>query len=99
MRACYRFAMTHTLKRSLPAQILAAVAIGMALGALFPDGQLKPLAEVGKAIIHWVKLIAGPFLFLTIVASIVEVQLSAGHGLRLVAIALVNTAVAIAIGV
>ncbi len=83
---------------SLPAQILIAVTVGMALGALFPDAQLKPMGEVGKAIIHWVKLIAGPFLFLTIVTAIVEVQVGWSHGLRLVFIALLNTAIAIALG-
>lgn len=83
---------------SLPAQILMAVAFGILLGALFPDGQLKWLGEIGKVVIHWVKLIAGPFLFLTIVASIVEVQLSVNHGMRLVAIALFNTAIAIILG-
>jgi DAACS family dicarboxylate/amino acid:cation (Na+ or H+) symporter len=86
------------LKNSLPLQIVLAVVLGIALGALFPHGELKPLSEVGKAVIHWVKLIAGPFLFLTIVASIVEVELKPGDGLRLVAIALLNTAIAIAFG-
>lgn len=86
------------LKNSLPLQIALAVALGVALGMFFPNGELKPFSEVGKAIIHWVKLIAGPFLFLTIVASIVEVQLKATDGFRLVLIACVNTAIAIAIG-
>src|SRR5262245_61170082 len=86
------------LKNSLPLQIVLAVVAGVVFGALFPDGQLKSLSEIGKAVIHWVKLIAGPFLFLTIVASIVEVQLRASDGLRLVFIALLNTAIAIAIG-
>ncbi|HEY8278223.1 MAG TPA: cation:dicarboxylase symporter family transporter, partial [Bdellovibrionota bacterium] len=69
------------------------------LGTIFPGGQLKPASELGKLVIHWVKLIAGPFLFLTIVASVVEVSLSAGHALRVVAIALFNTAISICIGI
>lgn len=90
---------TNCWYQSLPLQILAAVACGILLGILFPEGRLKALSEGGRIIIHWVKLIAGPFLFLTIVASIVEVRLRASHGVRLVAIALFNTAVAIAIGI
>lgn len=88
----------NRLKKSLPLQIVLAVVFGLLLGGLFPNAELKPLSEVGKAVIHWVKLIAGPFLFLTIVASVVEVELKPRDGLRLVAIALLNTAIAIAIG-
>ncbi len=89
---------TAQLKNSLPLQIVLAVVIGVLAGALFPNGQLSALSEIGKAVIHWVKLIAGPFLFLTIVASIVEVELKASDGLRLVVIAVVNTAIAIGLG-
>ncbi len=88
----------NRLKKSLPLQILIAVVLGLILGSLFPNAELKPLSEIGKAVIHWVKLIAGPFLFLTIVASVVEVELKASDGLRLVGIALLNTAIAIALG-
>lgn len=88
----------ETIRQSLPLQILMAVLGGVLLGSLFPGAELKPLSEVGKLIIHWVKLIAGPFLFLTIVAAVVEVQILLGHGLRLVFIAFLNTAIAILIG-
>lgn len=84
---------------SLPAQIVLAVLLGIALGFLFPEAKLKPLGDIGKAIIHWVKLIAGPFLFLTIAASIAEVRVRAGQGLRLVLIAVFNTSIAILIGI
>lgn len=90
--------MINKLKRSLPLQIIVAVIIGVALGALFPGGQLKPFSEIGKAIIHWVKIIAGPFLFFTIVASIIEVQLRAKDGFKLVVIAVLNTIIAIVVG-
>ncbi len=86
------------LKISLPVQILIAVGLGAMAGLIFPNAELKPLSEMGKIVIHWVKLIAGPFLFLTIVASIVEVELRASDGLKLVAIALFNTTCAIVIG-
>lgn len=83
---------------SLPKQILLAVVAGLLLGTMFPDSTMKPMADIGKLIIHWIKLIAGPFLFLTITASVVQVRLSLGHGARLVAIAFFNTAIAITIG-
>ncbi len=86
------------LRFSLPAQILLAVAAGVGLGVFFPNSELKPLSEVGRLIIHWVKLVAGPFLFLTVVAAVVQVRLTVGHGLRVVFIALLNTAIAIALG-
>lgn len=87
------------LKRSLPMQVLLAVAIGVALGLVFPGNQLGFASEIGKAIIHWVKIIAGPFLFLTVVASVIEVNIRWRDGGRLVRVALINTGFAIAIGV
>ena len=89
---------TIETRKTLTLHILLAVAIGVTAGLLFPEGQLKSASEFGKLIIHWVKVVAGPFLFLTIVAAIVEVQLSLSHGVRLVLIALFNTAIAIVIG-
>lgn len=86
------------IRFTLPAQIFVAVAAGLVFGALFPNAELKPLSDVGRMIIHWIKLVAGPFLFLTVVAAVVQVRLTVSHGLRLVAIALLNTSIAIAIG-
>lgn len=86
------------LRNSLPLQILLSVVVGVILGVVFPDGELKSLSEAGKVIIHWVKLIAGPFLFLTIVASTMQVEIKGGHGMRVIAIALSNTVFAILIG-
>jgi Na+/H+-dicarboxylate symporter len=94
MVRCFQFA-----SGSLPLQIVLAVCTGIALGLLFPGAAMKPVSEIGKAVIHWVKLIAGPYLFLTIVAGVAAVHLRLGHGVRLVAIALVNTTIAIVIGV
>lgn len=79
-------------------KIMIAVIGGILIGSFFGNGELARFADAGKLIIHWVKLIAGPFLFLTIVASIVEVQVSLSHGFRVIGIALVNTAIAIVIG-
>lgn len=84
--------------RSLPVQVALAAGAGVVLGVLFPGGTLKPGAELGKIVIHWVKIVAGPFLFLTILAAIAEAQVGWRQGIRLLAIALANTAVAIGIG-
>ena len=86
------------LKSSLTLQILLAVTLGVTLGLLFPNGQLKELSDLGKIIIHWIKLMAGPFLFLTIVASLLEVRMEWAHGIKVIFIALFNTSIAIVIG-
>lgn len=85
--------------KSIPARILIAVFAGIMLGHFFPGGDLKQLSEVGKLVIHWVKIVAGPFLFFTILHSIIEVQIRWRHGAKLLSIAIGNTLVAIAIGV
>lgn len=74
------------------------MAIGVILGIYFPEGQLKSLSDLGKVIIHWIKLIAGPFLFLTVVASLLEVRIEWSHGIKVIWIALFNTSLAIIIG-
>ncbi|MET0374120.1 MAG: cation:dicarboxylase symporter family transporter, partial [Rhizorhabdus sp.] len=55
--------------RSLYAQVLLAIALGIALGAFAPDiaTQLKPL---GDAFIKLVKMIIAPVIFLTVVTGI-----------------------------
>ncbi|MBP8234941.1 MAG: dicarboxylate/amino acid:cation symporter [Rhizorhabdus sp.] len=55
--------------RSLYAQVLAAIVLGVALGWLAPDigEQLKPL---GDAFIKLVKMIIAPVIFLTVVTGI-----------------------------
>ncbi len=55
--------------RSLYAQVLVAIALGVALGWLAPDigAQLKPL---GDAFIKLVKMIIAPVIFLTVVTGI-----------------------------
>ncbi|MES2965173.1 MAG: cation:dicarboxylase symporter family transporter, partial [Bdellovibrionota bacterium] len=87
------------LLKSVPFQIAIAVALGILAGFAFDSGSLKPLSEIGKMIIHWVKIVAGPFLFLTIVHSVIEVRIRWRHGLKLLSIAVVNMFIAIAIGI
>lgn len=83
------------MKLSMPLQIVIAVALGSLLGIVFPSDQLGFLSDLGKVFIHWVKLIAGPFLFCTILIAIIQVDLSWKHGLRVVGIALLNTSFAL----
>lgn len=87
------------LLKSVPFQIVVAVFLGIAAGLIFDLGALKPMSEIGKMIIHWVKIVAGPFLFFTIIHSVVDVKLRWRHGLKLVGIALVNMSIAITIGI
>lgn len=83
------------MKLSVPVQIVIAVILGSLLGSLFPADQLAFLSDIGKIFIHWVKLIAGPFLFCTILVTIIQVDLKWSHGLRLFFIAILNTSIAL----
>ena len=55
--------------RHLYVQVLVAIALGVALGALNPElgAQLKPL---GEAFIRLIKMLIGPIIFLTVVIGI-----------------------------
>ncbi len=87
------------MKLSIPIQILIAVILGAVLGSLFSPEQLSWLSEIGKVFIHWVKLIAGPFLFCTILISIIQVDLKWSHGIRVISIALFNSCMALAVAI
>lgn len=86
-------------KVSLPIQIVVAVLIGSLLGTFSPANALEPLSEVGKIFIHLIKIVAGPFLFFTIFMSVLEVQISWRHGIKLLGIAVLNTSIALSIGI
>lgn len=87
------------IKSSLTLQILVAVILGLTLGLLFPGAALKSLTEFGRVIIQWVKVLAGPFLFVTVLLAFLQVEVEWKHGRRLIVIALVNTGIAIALGI
>lgn len=87
-----------SLQDSLPLQLILAVGVGIALGAWLHAGELKPLTQIGKFVIHWVKLVAGPLLFLTIVAAILETEIAWAQGRKILWIAGVNMFCAFAIG-
>lgn len=86
------------IKSSLPLQIVFAVVFGALLGSFFTNGELKSLIQIAKMGIHWVKIIAGPFLFVSVFLSLLQVHTKASVGVKLVGIALLNTSLAILIG-
>lgn len=65
------------IKTSLPLQIVMGALLGIMLGAFFQNGELKSLTQVAKVAIHWVKLIAGPYLLVSIFLSLIQVQTKA----------------------
>ncbi len=84
--------------KSITVQILIAVAIGILAGLFLPESIVPIFGEIGKIIIHWLKLIAGPILFLTIFVSILQVEMKWSHGFQLIFISILNTSIAILIG-
>jgi Na+/H+-dicarboxylate symporter len=87
------------MKLSMPIQIVIAVLLGALLGFVLPGDQLSFLSEIGKIFIHWVKLIAGPFLFCTIIISIIQVDIKWSHGIKVIGIALLNTSMALSLAI
>lgn len=85
------------MKLNIPIQILIAVLLGSLMGFFFPFDELHFLSEIGKVIIHWIKIIAGPFLFLSILISVIQVDLNWSHGVRVLTIALINSICALII--
>jgi len=61
--------MRTPIYKMLYVQVLVAIAIGIALGAFYPDlgQQMKPL---GDGFIHLIKMIIGPIIFCTVVTGI-----------------------------
>lgn len=87
------------IKSSITLQIIIGALLGGALGACFPGGELEMFVQIAKMAIHWVKIIAGPYLFISVFLSLLQVHTQASVGFKLVGIALLNTAIAIVIGV
>jgi DAACS family dicarboxylate/amino acid:cation (Na+ or H+) symporter len=89
----------HKIKTSITHQIVIAVAAGLLLGLFFPHGELQVLSKFAKTILQWIRIIAGPFLFVSVLMALMQIKTSWSAGLKLIAIALVNTAFALAIGI
>ncbi|MBY0385974.1 dicarboxylate/amino acid:cation symporter, partial [bacterium] len=55
--------------------------------------------KIAKMILHWVRLIAGPFLFFSVILSLLQIQTRWSTGLKLIFLALFNTGMALIIGI
>jgi len=73
--------------------LLAGLPVGFYLG---PDAAV--LGEVGKFVIQAIKLAAAPLLILTIVGSVMTTHVDAKDGARMAFFALVNSVIALSIG-
>lgn len=87
------------LKGNLTAQILIGVVLGALVGSLARGHDLSALSSTGKMVIHWVKLVAGPFLFFSILTALMQVSISWFQGARLILVAGFNAACALAISI
>ncbi len=84
---------------SLPfaARIVIALGLGLLVGLTAP-GVGAPLIRLGTVILDLIKALAGPLLFLAIVDAFLRTEVQARSGGRMVAIALTNAVIALAIG-
>src|SRR5205085_8487196 len=58
----------------------------------------QALGEIGKLVISLIKAVATPLLFLAIVNSIVQTEVDAKAGAKMLGIAMINACIALAIG-
>lgn len=89
---------TQRLRRfPLYAQILAAIAAGLAVGPLLGKDAFA-FGELGKLVIQLIKAAATPLLFFAIVHAILKTEVKGGAALRLLLWAMLNASIALAIG-
>lgn len=92
--------MSGAKPRSFPlyAQILVAMAVGLALGP-FVGAKAAPLfGELGKLVIQLIKTVATPLLFLVIVRGVLTTEVAGKAGLRLLGWAMLNASLALTLG-
>ena len=78
-------------------RILIAAVLGVGVGvALGP--RAAPLGDLGKVLIQFIKLLAVPLLFLSVVDAFLHTELSWKSARRMLGISLLNTSVALLIG-
>jgi Na+/H+-dicarboxylate symporter len=81
----------------MTAAILVAMALGLIVGPLLGP-QAAALGEIGKLVIALIKAVATPLLFLAIVNAVVQTEVDAKAGAKMLGIATVNACIALAIG-
>lgn len=82
---------------ALTTQILIGMAAGALLGA-FLGKPVAPLGEIGKLVILAIKVAATPLLMLVIVNAVLTTRVEARSGGRMVALAMINAALALFFG-
>jgi len=86
-------------KTSITHQIVLAVAAGLLLGLMLPHGELVFLPKLAKTVLQWIRIIAGPFLFVSVLVALMQIHTTWTAGLKLIGIALLNTSLALLIGI
>jgi len=89
------------LPRNLTARVLIAVAIGIAIGAIWPDAG-KALRPLGDTFINLVKMIVAPIVFLTItlgIAQMADLGKVGRIGWKAFVYFTITTVIALAIGI
>jgi Na+/H+-dicarboxylate symporter len=89
--------MKTTLPQSPVFRILIAAALGMGVG-LTLGPRAAPLGDLGKVLIQFVKLLAVPLLFLSVVDAFLHTELSWKSARRMLGVSGLNTAFALLIG-
>ncbi len=84
--------------RSLSFQIVLAMILGAVVGSYFGK-DVGALGEIGKVVITLIKAAATPLLFFVILTSILTSEISGKLGTKLILINVLNSAVALAIGI
>jgi Na+/H+-dicarboxylate symporter len=81
----------------MAAKIIAAMALGIVAGLVL-GVRAEPLSKLGALIIDMIKGLAGPLLLFAVIDAFLRTDVRARSGAMLVAIALTNAAIALAIG-
>lgn len=77
--------------------ILAAMALGLGVGPLLGK-DAAPLGELGKLLIQLIKAVATPLLYFAIVNAILQTEVRAREGLRMLGFATLNAGAALGLG-
>src|SRR5262245_40481381 len=78
-------------------QIIVAMALGLIAGP-FLGRNAGPFGELGRLVIQLIKTFATPLLFLVIVNAVVNTEIRARTGARLLGWAFLNASIALSIG-